>query len=148
MEKKLYRSRRDRVAGGVAAGLGEYLGLDPIIIRIIFIILTITHGMGVLLYIILWIVIPEAPFEDTYFPRQTTDPEKSKEQGDSSAETTQPFIPPVKKNSGNIVFGVILIGLGIIFLMERFIPYFNYKDILPIGIIIVGAILIINSFRK
>ena len=146
MEKKLYRSRKDRVAGGVAAGLGEYLGIDPIIIRIIFIILTITHGMGILLYIILWIVIPEAPFDYAYFPqtpKQETKPEES-----GTNQPGEPYIPPAKKGSGPIIFGVILIGLGIIFLMENFIPYFNYEDILPIGLVIIGGILIINSFRK
>ncbi|MFH1196315.1 MAG: PspC domain-containing protein [bacterium] len=145
MEKKLFRSRKDRIAGGVAAGLGEYLGIDPIIVRIIFVILTITHGMGVLLYIILWIVIPEAPFDYTYFPNT---PKEDKPGVAEESKTGEPFIPPVKKNTGHLVFGVILIGLGIIFLMDRFIPYFDYKDILPIGLVIVGGILIINSFRK
>ena len=57
---KLYRSATDRMIGGVCAGLGQYLGLDPIFIRIFFALLTIGGGAGVLIYILLWILIPEA----------------------------------------------------------------------------------------
>ena len=61
MERRLYRSQRDRVLGGVCGGLGEYLGLDPTIIRLIFILLALLGGHGILLYLILWLVIPPAP---------------------------------------------------------------------------------------
>jgi phage shock protein C len=60
MERRLYRSRRERVIGGVAGGLGEYLGIDPVIVRALFVLLSLA-GAGVLFYIILWIVVPEAP---------------------------------------------------------------------------------------
>ncbi len=61
MERRLYRSQRDRMLGGVCGGLGEYLGLDPTIIRLIFILLAMLGGHGILLYLILWLVIPPAP---------------------------------------------------------------------------------------
>ncbi len=61
MEYRLYRSRKERIVGGVAGGLGEYLGVDPVIVRVLFILLTLATGWGVLLYIILLIVVPEAP---------------------------------------------------------------------------------------
>ncbi len=61
MERRLYRSQRDRMLGGVCGGLGEYLGLDPTIIRLIFILLALLGGHGILLYLILWLVIPPAP---------------------------------------------------------------------------------------
>ena len=56
--RKLRRNKIDGVFGGVCAGLGDYLGLDPIIVRIIFILLFIFTGVSVLLYPILWICIP------------------------------------------------------------------------------------------
>ena len=61
MERRLYRSRNDRLIAGVAGGLGEYLGLDPVIIRVLFVILAVAGGPGVLLYIILWLVMPAEP---------------------------------------------------------------------------------------
>ena len=55
---RLYRSETNRVIAGVCGGLGEYFNIDPIIIRIIFILITIFGGSGILIYIILWLVIP------------------------------------------------------------------------------------------
>lgn len=56
-QNRLYRSENNRIFGGVAGGLGEYLDIDPVIIRIIFIILAL-NGVGVLLYLVLWAIIP------------------------------------------------------------------------------------------
>jgi len=57
--RRLYRDPDDRMIGGVCSGLGAYLGLDPVIVRILFILFLI-FGIGFLVYIILWIVVPEA----------------------------------------------------------------------------------------
>ena len=59
--KKLYRSRSNRMVAGVAAGLGEYLDTDPTIIRLIFAFLVLLGGGGALIYIVMWILVPEAP---------------------------------------------------------------------------------------
>ena len=70
MERQgLFRSRTDRVFGGVAGGIARSLHTDPAIIRIIFAILIIFGGGGLLLYLILWIAIPEEPFQ--YFHEST-----------------------------------------------------------------------------
>ena len=61
MNKRLYRSRTDRQLAGVCRGLGEYFGVDPTIVRLIFVVLALAGGPGLLLYIILALVIPEAP---------------------------------------------------------------------------------------
>jgi phage shock protein PspC (stress-responsive transcriptional regulator) len=58
--KRLYRDEQGGTVGGVCAGLGWFFGIDPVLVRIGFILLTILGGSGILLYIILWIVIPEA----------------------------------------------------------------------------------------
>jgi phage shock protein C len=64
MEKHLYRSRDNRMIAGVCGGLAEYFGIDPVIIRIIAVILLLPGGLpGFLPYVILWIVIPEKPAE-------------------------------------------------------------------------------------
>ncbi|HLZ87328.1 MAG TPA: PspC domain-containing protein, partial [Puia sp.] len=56
--RRLYRAGNDKILGGVCAGLANYLRLDPAIVRIIFVLMTLGWGSGVLLYIILWIVLP------------------------------------------------------------------------------------------
>ena len=57
--RRLYRSGRDKILGGVCGGIGEYLGVDPVIIRLLWIVATFAWGTGVLAYIIAWIIIPE-----------------------------------------------------------------------------------------
>lgn len=61
MTNRLYRSKTDRVIAGVCGGIAQHLDIDPIIIRILFLIAFLTEGFGLLLYIILWIAIPEEP---------------------------------------------------------------------------------------
>jgi phage shock protein C len=61
-DKKLTRSLSDRMFAGVCAGLAEYLGMDPTVIRLIFVLLCFVSGPGILLaYLIMMIIVPEEP---------------------------------------------------------------------------------------
>lgn len=57
--KQLYRSREGRLVAGVCAGLGDYFGIDATIVRLIFVAFTVFAGMGLLLYVVAWLIIPE-----------------------------------------------------------------------------------------
>jgi phage shock protein C len=57
--KRLFRSRRDRIIGGVCGGLGNYLNIDPVLVRVVWAILFFAAGVGFLAYILAWIIIPE-----------------------------------------------------------------------------------------
>jgi phage shock protein C len=59
-DKKLYRQPKDKMIAGVCTGLGEYFEIDPVILRILFVMALFTFSMGFWLYIILWIIIPNA----------------------------------------------------------------------------------------
>ncbi len=59
-KKRLYRDTDSAVIAGVASGLGHYFGIDPILIRLIFIIIVLAGGSGIIIYLILWFIIPEA----------------------------------------------------------------------------------------
>lgn len=59
--KRLYRSRNDRMIAGVCGGLGQYFGIDPTIVRLIFVLAVLAGFAGVLAYLILAIVIPLEP---------------------------------------------------------------------------------------
>ena len=61
MEKKLYRSRTDKKICGVCGGLGKYFGIDPTLVRLGVVVLTLFGACGLLLYIIAALVIPEEP---------------------------------------------------------------------------------------
>lgn len=60
-QKRLYRSTTDKMVCGVAAGLADYIGVDPVLVRLAFVLLTLAgNGLGVLVYIALCVVMPEA----------------------------------------------------------------------------------------
>ena len=58
MTRRLYRSQTEKMIGGVCGGLAEVLDLDPTIVRLVFVLLALLGGHGLLLYLILWVVMP------------------------------------------------------------------------------------------
>jgi len=65
MTKRLYRSKKDRKIAGVCGGLAEYFDIDPTLVRVIAVILLLPGGLpGLLLYVILWAVVPENPEQE------------------------------------------------------------------------------------
>lgn len=58
MSDRLYRSRKDRLIGGVCGGLGAYFGIDPVIVRLVFVAAVVWGGLGFVGYMLLWIIIP------------------------------------------------------------------------------------------
>ncbi|MBE3592760.1 MAG: PspC domain-containing protein [Thermoanaerobacter sp.] len=61
MQKRLYRSKENRMFGGVCGGIAEYFNIDPTIVRLVWAFAAVAWGSGILAYIIAWIVIPERP---------------------------------------------------------------------------------------
>ena len=59
--KRLYRSGKEKILGGVCGGIGEYVGVDPTLIRLLWVLFSLAYGMGILLYIIMWIIVPRNP---------------------------------------------------------------------------------------
>ena len=56
--KRLYRSRKNKVIGGVCGGIGEYFNIDPVLIRLVLVLFSFMGGGGIIAYIIAWMVIP------------------------------------------------------------------------------------------
>jgi phage shock protein C len=62
MQKRLQRSRTEKMIGGVCGGFAEYFNVDPTLVRVIWVAMTLIVGIGILLYLILWLVMPlESP---------------------------------------------------------------------------------------
>lgn len=60
--KKLFRSANNRILAGVCGGVGEYLDIDPTVVRVVYVLLSLlTAFAGLLVYIVLWLIIPERP---------------------------------------------------------------------------------------
>ena len=143
----LYRSRKDRIFGGVAGGIAHSLNADPAIIRLIFAILIIFGGGGVLLYLILWIAIPEEPLTFYQGSEFSAEPKAADEERAGGTPDMQPMYPP-RQNNGALIVGLILIVIGGIFIVDRFLPQirFHFHDFWPIIIVIAGIVLIYSSF--
>ena len=127
MEKKLQRDTQHKVIAGVCAGLANYFGTDASLLRLLLAFMILFAGTGIGLYLILWIVMPAANV-------QTTDT------FDAVMDVT-PQTP--KANKGSLVVGLILIGLGALGLLHRFVPSFNWQMVWPVLLIILGLVLLI-----
>jgi len=124
--KRLYRSRVNRMIAGVCGGLAEYSNIDPVIVRILFVILGLMGGMGIVLYIIGIIIIPENPHQFAVV--------KKKSEKDHSVFwgalliviglilllNQMNFIPPVHiwALPWNMVWAVLLIALGAFLILK------------------------------
>lgn len=128
MEKKLQRDTKHRVIGGVCSGLANYFGVDASLLRLLLAFMILFAGTGFWLYIILWIVMPAADLQPT---SDTVD-----------AVMTDTARSP-KANKGSLVVGLILIGLGVIGLLHRFVPSFNWQMVWPVLLIALGLVLLI-----
>lgn len=59
--RRLYRSQTNRMLGGVCGGLAEYFNTDATLIRVLFVVLTVLGGAGPLIYLAMWIIVPNQP---------------------------------------------------------------------------------------
>jgi len=150
--KRLYRSRYDSVIGGVSGGLAQYFNVDTLIIRVVFVILALFAAGGVLLYIILWIAIPIDP-DYSYHQFEHTKSSHKMEKENPTPEEENDLKKPFpeyekKKHDGNLIAGIILITLGAMFLISRFIPRIDFGDLWPVLLIVAGVLIMKNSFAK
>ncbi len=153
--KRLYRSRYDTMIGGVSGGLSNYFNIDTTIIRVVFVILALFAAGGVLLYLILWIAIPIDPdYSFHQFKNTNTSTKMENEKPTTEEQKKQdlkkPFPPEFekRKNDGNLIAGIILITLGALFLISRFIPRIDFGDLWPVLLILGGILIMKNSWTK
>ncbi|KHO62124.1 phage shock protein C (PspC) family protein [Thermoanaerobacter sp. YS13] len=129
MGRKLYRSREQKMLGGVCGGIAEYFDVDVTLVRLIC-LLAIFSGFGLIPYIIAWIIIPENPYQ---LKRKIIDEEpKTEEQQDNAVETED------KTNKANEILGWFLVIFGVLLLLNRLLPWLSFKIIWPVLLIIIG----------
>lgn len=152
MEKKLERNEQNKMIAGVASGLADYLYVDVTIIRIAFILLAVFGFSGVLIYIVMWIAIPEKPFLQNY-PNFDTNYKVSEEPFNVYTTPPNPIIIPEKKKSGNgrIIAGIILIFVGGYFLLNELdiLPeWFSIFKLWPVVLIAMGLVILFRPGKK
>ena len=149
--KKLYRSREERILAGVAGGLGEYFDVDPVLVRIAFILLALINGLGILLYLVMLVVVPREKGKEVDIDRK----EKIKEFASEVKEEAQNFAEKAKKNNrwlGNRrdVIAFIIIAVGVISLLSQFMPmrlmhWVSWDLVLSSVIILVGLFILLKK---
>ena len=140
--KTLYRSAQNKIIAGVAGGIGEYFQIDPTIIRIIFIILTLFHGSGLLIYIIMWVILPprsqlSTKNEDTLKENISEIKAKAK----SFAHTLN-FRESSSREDSRFWWAILIIVLGFFFLFRNFgiFDEFDLGKFWPVILIVLGLI--------
>jgi phage shock protein C len=137
MNKKLYRDSANSTIGGVCAGLAEYFSIDVTLIRVLFAVAFIAAGSGLVLYVVLWIVLPDkraainAPFQETNYEYKPNEPIDMKKQN---------------KERGSVIGGLVLITLGLVFLADEYLPWFDFGKLWPLVLVAIGIGLLWNSF--
>jgi phage shock protein C len=119
---ELRRRRDNRVVAGVCSGLGAYFGLDPVVFRIAFVVLTFIGGIGLLLYVLAWILIPEADGA-----------------GEGRAAVTE----------GGAIVGFALVVIGGLLLLRAIAPdWFSGRYVWPIVLILLGLAVVYRSAKR
>jgi phage shock protein PspC (stress-responsive transcriptional regulator) len=151
---RLYRSRDDRMLTGVAGGVADSLDTDPSLVRIAWVILAfLTGGIAVIVYIVMAIVVPEAPagtMTGATAPAGVSagsGPAGSGPTGGDSAAAVPPSLPhrrdPGDRARGGLVLGALLIVVGGLFLIRQLLPSLDFGLLWPIAAIGLGVLLII-----
>lgn len=136
--RNLYRSEKNKIIAGIAGGLGEYFNIDPVIIRVIFVVLALFGGAGIPLYLIFWLVIPKESDLN-----QSDHTNVIKQNVNEIKEKTKEFT----KDSSKQIFGFILVILGVAFLLDNFgfyISSFVWK-LWPLLFIIFGYMILTKN---
>jgi phage shock protein C len=127
-ERRLTRSRSNRIVAGVCAGLADYVGIDRVLVRVVFVVLAFGAGLGVAVYVIAWVLIPEEDPNAPVLPRR----------------------PPAEPGeSARLVFGAVLIAVGLVLLINLLVPGIS-RFLWPVALIALGGAIIVQSsiFRR
>jgi len=137
--RRLYRSRKNRIFLGVCGGLGEYFDLDPILVRVAFVLLALANGLGIIAYIILALLTPREEGEPKEFK------EEVKEGLEKAATATAETV-----GRGRHLIGWALIAIGAIFLLSNLdlLWWLRWSKLWPLILIVIGAALILRERRR
>jgi phage shock protein C len=172
MRERLYRSRRERVIGGLAGGLARNLGIDVTWVRLGWVLLAFaTQGAAILVYLVLLFVIPEEPeevadaeataaagteLERSADLRSSSEPPAAERGAQRPAGRSGPasaldrFAEPTRTGEGSrtaaLVVGIVLVAAGGWILLRRYIVI-DFDLGWPVIAIVLGVILVLASFR-
>ena len=155
--KRLYRSRQDCMIAGVCGGLAEYLDVDPSLVRLVVILTVFLGGVGLLLYFVAWLIVPENS-------EQSPNPAFKKNQklkddviqelrrtGSSFGDKLEDSIEELEgrpERRSMVFLGLALIALGTAFLFRHLIPWLELQELWPVLLIVIGVLLLFGAARR
>lgn len=162
MAKKAYRSKRDCKIAGVCGGLAEYFNIDSTLLRIAMILLALYGGVGLILYVIAWLLIPPSPEEDPSERFQQS--EKYRERVMSTAKDVGERIEETWRSGKErgfpargqtpLILGILVLVVGFFFLLNG-LGFFNvqvswtrwWRVVWPAVLVLVGGYLIYDHLH-
>ena len=144
MEKRLTRSKTNSMLFGVCGGIGEYFGIDPTLVRLAFVLLTLANGIGLVIYLILAIIMPSGERFETPSPYE------------NRAQSTweSPMQPGKRGNENsdrNRLLGALLLIVGIYLLLDRlsiFRIFWWFDELFLPALLILGGGWLLLKHRK
>ena len=149
MARRLTRNRRNAVLGGVAAGLGEYVDVDPVLVRLGFVLLTFATGVGIVFYVICWVIVPAGDASDS---GQASLGEQAADEIRAAAETVAGDVREAGASRRAQMFGgALLTVLGVMLLVDRvpwmfdWLRWLRFDDAWPLILVVIGVVLVIRA---
>ncbi len=137
--QRLMRSRHEKLIGGVAGGISRYLAIDPFIPRLVFVVLTLSGGVGPITYFVLWVIMPKEPAFGTPPPPHTPTPIAPTHEVPGTGQLT-----PADKKDRASKLGTVLVILGTSLIISKALPWI-YPYIIPALLIGAGVVLFYRS---
>ncbi len=139
-QKHLTRNTSDRMLGGVCSGLARYLAIDPLLVRVAFVALAVINGVGVLIYIMLWIIIPDEKGVGVASEQTVRD------NASDMAAQLRGVARSINLPRGSVIVGVVLIAVGAFALLRMFVPGLTLGMFGPL--LLIGAGLYVLMARR
>ena len=147
--RKLRRNPMNRVIGGVCSGLADFFGVDVALMRIAFVIAFLFASFGFWLYVILWIVLPENGQQTTDNGQQSFGQSQSQGQGQSQSPQSESVSVSKSESKVKSIFaGAFIILIGLLFLVNNFIPINWVWKLWPLILVAIGVVMIVTSRKK
>jgi phage shock protein C len=148
VRERLYRSRSDRMIFGVAGGMARWLDVDPAVVRLVWALLIIAGGVGLLLYIVAAIVIPEEPLGAMPPTGASGAGTPDGGQMGTTGWAGSRRMHRHDNSTAPMIIGIVLVLLGAWFLAERYISWLDNALLWPALLIVVGVLLLVGAMRR
>lgn len=155
MNKTLHRSHNDKIIAGVCGGLAEYFGVDSTIVRLLFVLVVAFGGSGIVLYLLLWLIMPKSIHQPAVLNEENIKEFASEikdKVNDLKEEFKKKEVAEIKNNKHHGgFFGWLLIILGIVFLANNFMPFWlraQMANFWPLILVFIGLVVIIGRNNK